>query len=72
MSGHLSQALQVLEQARTTYEILQSPERLARVHHYLSLVYAGLHEDVARQQHIEMSLKYWEPRLATAQGWSIR
>ncbi len=60
MSGHLSQAIQVLEQARNTYETLQSPERLARVHHYLSLVYAGLHDYVARQRHIETSLKYWE------------
>lgn len=53
-------ALEALETARLIYKRFGDKERLARIHHCLSLVYDGINDLPARQRHLEISFQYWQ------------
>jgi LuxR family transcriptional regulator, maltose regulon positive regulatory protein len=60
MEAQYSLAFEALQAACDLYEPLNNSERLAHVHHCMSLIYAGLNDTASRQRHLETSLQYWQ------------
>lgn len=60
LNGDYSQALSFLEAARENFEKVNQKERLAHVHHCLSLTFEGLNNREAQKTHLEKSSFYWK------------